>query len=298
MKKEIILIIFLALVMPLVSAGLFDWLKEKVQLAPAQPTDVRVQVRNIAPTIENINSIPAVNLNPAPSTTSVIFTFTARDRNSAADLNDATASANFSKIGEQTRTSPCTFQSQPNSREKIYQCTVNMQYYDDAGTWSIGVNVQDQGGLVAASSSSTFTVNLLRDITLSQATINFPSVAPEDVDIISTIPTTIANNGNFEVPVDGNIRITAFDLQGETTLSEIIPASNFRATGNSGIATVCSTGTPLVDSIAVSIPSTILPRGPAGSNTEDITNCITLVPIGISNQFYSATGGRAWIIGI
>ena len=52
MKKEAILIILLAFTMPLVSAGLFDWLKEKIQLAPSQPTDVRVQVGNAAPTIQ------------------------------------------------------------------------------------------------------------------------------------------------------------------------------------------------------------------------------------------------------
>ena len=294
MKKEALLIILL-LVMPLVSANIFDWIKEKVQLAPSQPTDVRVQVGNTAPTIQSISAISAVSLNPSPSTTSVVFTFTARDSNGASDLNDATAAANFNKLGETTRTATCVFQSQ-SGKQRTYECTVNMQYYDDAGTWNVEVSIDDQAGL-SASSSSTFTVNLLRDISISPAIIGFPTVAQDDINVISSSPTTITNGGNFEAPSDGDIEVTSFDLEGETTPSDIIPASNLKIAGSSGSGTVCTTGDSLIDSSAVSITA-ILPRGPSGSNTESLTYCITLVPSAISTQFYSATGGRAWIIGI
>lgn len=295
MKKEAILIILLAFTMPLVSAGLFDWIKEKVQLAPSQPTDVRVQVGNAAPTIQSISAIPAVFLSPSPSITSVTFTFIARDKNGAADLNDATASANFNKLGETTRTAACSFLSQLG-KERTYQCITDMQYYDDAGTWNVAVSINDQAGLTA-SSTSAFTVNLLKDISISPATISFPTVEPEQVDVPSSGPTTITNNGNFEVPLDGSIKITSFDLLGETIPTEIIPALNFRASGSLESATVCTTGTGLIDSTAIPITAN-LPRGPSGSNTETLTYCITLVPSAISTQFYSATGGIAWIIGI
>lgn len=298
MKKEAISTILVVFAIILLSVFLFDWFKEKVQLAPgpSQPADVRVQVRNSAPTIESISAIPAVNLNPSPSTTSVVFTFTARDKNGAADLNDATASANFNKVGESTRTATCTFQSQPSSREKVYQCTVVMQHYDDAGTWNAQVSVQDQSGLIASSSSS-FTVNLLKDISINPVTISFPAVEPEEANVISSVPTEITNNGNFEAPADGNIKITSFDLQGETNPSELIPASNFKASGSADASAVCTTGSSLTDSASTSITAT-LPRGPSGSNTESLSFCITSVPAEIGTQFYSATGGRAWIIGI
>lgn len=295
MKKEAILIILLAFTMPLVSAGLFDWIKEKVQLAPSQPTDVRVQVGNAAPTIQSISAIPAVSLSPSPSITSVTFTFTARDKNGASDLNDAAASANFNKLGETTRTAVCSFLSQLG-KEKTYQCIVDMQHYDDAGTWNVEVSINDQAGLTA-SSTSTFSVNLLKDISISPVTISFPAVEPEQTEVISSISTTITNNGNFEVPLDGSIKITSFDLLGETIPTEIIPASNFRASGSSESAAVCTTGTGLIDSAAISITAN-LPRGPSGSNTESLTYCITSIPADVSTQFYSATGGSAWIIGI
>ncbi|MDO8508710.1 MAG: hypothetical protein Q7S27_03425 [Nanoarchaeota archaeon] len=295
MKKEAILIILLAFTIPLVSAGLFDWLKEKVQLAPSQPADVRVQVKNSAPVIEAISAIPAVSLSPNPSTTSVIFTFRATDKNGPADLNDVTASANFNKAGETTRTASCVLQS-TQGRDKTFECTVIMQYFDDAGTWNVAVSIQDQSS-VTASLTSTFTVNLLKHISISPATISFPAVEPEETNVISTIPTTITNNGNFEAPIDGDIKITSFDLQGETNPLQLILSSTFKVAGSSESATVCSTGNSLIDSTPVVI-SANLPRGQSGLNTQDLIYCLTSVPAEIGTQFYSATGARAWTIGI
>ncbi len=297
MKKEAItLILLLTLSLQFVNADLFDWFKRDVQLAPQQPTDVRIQVGNVAPTIESVSPISAVNLNPAPSTTSVTFTFTASDRNGASDLVDTTATASFTKTGEQTRTAICSFQSQAG-RRKTYSCTASMQYFDASGTWNVAVSVQDQSGLTA-SSTTTFTVNLLRDISITPTIIGFPTVAQGDGNITSTSPTTITNNGNFVVPADGNLQVTAFDLQGETTPAEIIPAANFRIAGPAEAATVCITGTSLIPGSATAISSASLPRGTSGSNAADLTYCITFVPEGISTQFYSATGGSAWLIGI
>ena len=301
MKRGVIFLILLLALVPFVNAGFFDkineWLEKNVQLAPQQPTDVRIQVGNSAPTIDTVPSINAVNLNPAPSTTSVAFTFTARDRNGAADLVDSTASASLTKTGEQARTGSCSFQSQSGQR-KTYSCTVNMQYYDASGTWNAQISIQDQSGSTASDNTATFTVNLLRDISITPTIIGFPTVAQGDGNITSTSSTTITNNGNFVAPTNGNLQITAFDLKGETIPAETIPAANFRVAGPAGAATVCSTGTALIHGSTAAISSATIPRGPSGSNTADITYCIRFVPETISTQFYSATGGSAWIIGI
>ncbi|MEK6844397.1 MAG: hypothetical protein AABX83_03125 [Nanoarchaeota archaeon] len=301
MKRGVAFLVILFILLPFVNASFFDrineWFEKNVQLAPQQPTDVRLQVGNVVPIIDTVPSISAVNLNPAPSTAGVTFTFVARDRNGAADLVDSTASASFTKAGEQTRTAPCSMQSQAGQR-KTYSCTINMQYYDASGVWNAEVSVQDQSSNIASDNTATFTVNLLRDISITPAIIGFPTVAQGDGNITSTSPTIITNNGNFVAPANGDIQITAVNLQGETTPAEIIPAANFKATGPAGAATVCTTGISLVHGTATAISSASLPRGPSGSNAADITYCITSVPEGISTQFYSATGGSAWIVGI
>ena len=91
-----------------VAVSLFKQQAYDVSLSPSQPTQVKVGVGNAAPTITNLAAIPNVNLNPSPSTTNVIVTFTARDANGANDLVDATASAQFTNAGEPTRTGTCS----------------------------------------------------------------------------------------------------------------------------------------------------------------------------------------------
>lgn len=296
MKKEIIVsFILVALLIPLSTAGLFDWFKKNIDLAPSQPTDVRIEVGNVGPSITSISSIPAVDLNSAPSSTAVAFTFSASDPNGVSDLNDASASANFTKLGEELRSSACSFLSQTGN-ERTYSCSINMQYYDSAGTWTVSVSIKDQANLMG-SSSSTFNVNLLRSISISPATINFPTVVQGAANIISSVNTQVTNNGNFVVPTNGGLSITANNLIGESTSTENIPASNFRAAGSSESSTVCTTGDALVASTSAEITNINLPRGASG-NTEDIAYCLTLVPSSISSQFYSATGGNAWTISI
>jgi len=272
--------------------------KSDILLAPGGQTGVRVGVGNAAPQITALDTIPAVALSPAPSTTTVTFTFTARDPNGAADLDDTTAIATFTKIGETTRTdSPCTFLSQAG-KSKTFECNVDMIHFDGNGVWDVTVSIDDLLA-VQVTDTSTFTVNLLKDITLNPPQIDFPTVAPEQTDIQPTggQTTTVINRGNYQ----GTISVISSDLIGETNPAQSIPATSFRVTGNSEAPTVCSTGTPLIAASTQVITSSSLPKGPNDgiSNVEDISYCLTLVP-DISSQFYSATvaGGNAWTIQI
>ncbi len=261
-------------------------------------------VGNAAPTIVSVTPIPNVDL-LAGTTKSITFQFTAQDTNGASDLNDASASASFIKTGENTRVGSCSFVSTAGN-QKTYSCTVTMQYYDNDGTWTISVTIQDAAAATATDSSNTFVVNLLKDITISPASISFPSTSQGAANIISTSDTTITNKGNFD-STNGNIQLTAKDLTGVTTPAEIIPATNFKSVGSSQAGTVCTTGTTLSNAVAVNILSANLPRGnPTDgnplytSNTETMRYCITLVPSAISSQDYTATflKGNTWTIGL
>ena len=266
--------------------------KNEVNLAPSQPTGVKVPVGNANPTITNLQAIPNVNLNPSPSTTNVVFSFTARDSNGANDINDLTASAQFTNTGEPTRSGTCSLLSTAG-KEKTYQCSVAMNYFDKSGSWTAGVSVADNQGAIATS-STTFTVNLLRDILITPTMINFPSVSPGDSNVLSTENTVITNNGNFVAP-PGSISATAYDLIGETNALEKIPAANFKIAGSSQ-SNVCVLGEALTHSSTIALTTSTLSRGQTG-NTETIKYCLTSVPE-ISSQFYSATGGNSWIISI
>jgi len=296
MKRGIVVaVILIAFLIPFTSASIFDWFKKDVQMAPSANTDVRVGVGNVAPQIVSIDTIPNVNLIPA-SLTNVIFSFTARDSNGANDLNDATAAASFARAGEPTRTATSCTRTSQVGKQRTYQCTVPMQYYDQAGLWTISVSINDQAGLNAQDSSTSFTLNLLRDIILSSNSISFPTLVQGDINTMSSQDTTITNNGNAVVP-SNIIQLTAHNLIGETTTSENIPASSFTSASTS-LPDICTGGNALIDNSAITISSAALPRGPSGSNTGVIGYCLTLVPEGISSQYYSASlaGGTAWTI--
>ena len=170
-----------------------------------------------------------------------------------------------------------------------------MQYYDKSGFWNAAVNIKDQAG-VTAQGTTQLTLNLLRDISVGPATIAFPTLAQGDINILSSQNTLVTNNGNAEVP-SSILEITASNLLGETNPAESISAANFRASSSSEL-NVCTNGNVLVSNAPISISSAVLPRGPAGSNTGELSYCLVLVPESITSQFYStsATGGQPWTI--
>lgn len=260
--------------------------------------DYNEVIGNQAPTIVSIDPMPNVDLS-AGGTKDVIFQFTAEDLDGASDLDDTTATASFSFAAEPTRTDPtCTFIS-GTATQKTYECTIGMEYYDDNGDWTVTVSLDDLSAITASDSSTTVTINLLRDIIINPTSFSFVAGNPGDTDLISLSDTIITNLGNFETPTDGNLEIIAADLTGTITPAEIIPAINFRAVGSAEFGTVCTTGNILSDGIGVGITSVVLARGAIG-NTEDIRYCLNLIPLGISAQDYDATvsGGNPWIISI
>ena len=105
-KKEAYLfigLIFLMLVIPLASAGIFSDLWGKITgKATDATTIVNITVGNNLPTIGSVEVITSKN--PTDDTiTSITFNFTATDEDGAADLNPATAEARFNRTGETTR---------------------------------------------------------------------------------------------------------------------------------------------------------------------------------------------------
>jgi hypothetical protein len=297
MKRGFTLFV-IVIVVVFAAVFIFTYMQKKPELAPSADTEVSVEVGNVAPVIENVAAIPAVTLLPAAST-DVTFTFDASDPNGVADLDDATATADFDRGVEPTRSDGdgCAFVSELLG-VRTYTCTVPMQYFDEAGLWTVTVGISDIAGpLTTTDATTTVTVNLLRDISIAPATVSFPTVIQGGVDIAASTDTTVTNNGNFVVPTDGTFDVTGSLLAGETTPADTIPTANFNAAGSSEIDP-CATGTALVDSVATSIGTAALARGAIG-NTEDIGYCLTSVPGAISSQVYSTVaGGTPWTLAI
>jgi len=292
-----LLAIFIFLVSS-VSADLKDFF-----LSPSAPTDVSVQVGNAAPVVNIIVLDNPITLLSA-TTVSVNIDFTAEDPNglpgSNLDDSSVTISFDYPAGGPYTESrsggiADCLTSDLGNVR--TYDCAMTMQYFDANGLWDVSVSVDDNAvPPLTGSDSSTTTVNLLRDITLTTGSpISFGAVAPGQNDITTT-PTSVDNNGNYM----GTIDVTAQNLE-DSVFSDIIPAGNFNTAGSSGAATVCTAGTTLIDAIVVTITSTNLQKDtiPGENLGEDISWCLD-VPSGIASATYSTTEGTSgpWTIEI
>ena len=239
---------------------------------------------NNLPTIVSVSVIPPVSL-LAGTTTDVTFQFTAEDSDGADDFDDTTATASFSKIGETTRSDSLCSVVGSLVKQRTYECTITVEYYDGPGSWTITVSVSDSQGANAQDNSNSITVNLLEDITLSGTPINFGIISPGTQT--NAPPITITNNGNY----DGTLKITAYDLSGPQQL----PAASFYG-AESNVAEICGVnGNQLQDSTLIEITTTNLPRGPVGSNSEDIIICLD-APGVLASGSYTATGADMWTI--
>jgi len=277
-----------------------------VDLAPNPATDVQLQVGNAAPivVILSVNAGANVDLNPG-GTQPVVIVANVVDPNGAPGINlDESTLAityGFPTGGPFTETvtgtiADCTSGDAGNVR--TYTCTLNMVFHSASGTWDAVFSIDDTG---ASSGQDTlaFTVNQLRDITITTP-INFGAVAAGQQDVVG-ISTTVTNNGNFVVPTDGNLEILSGGLRASPPV-DTISSANFNSRGSAGVGDVCligpSDGTQLVDGFVATVINNVdIPKGPVGFNTEVLEYCLD-VP-NVAEESYSAVNGDGvWTIQI
>jgi DNA-directed RNA polymerase specialized sigma24 family protein len=244
-------------------------------------------------TIISVDSDNLVDFAKPGETNPVEIIFDVTDVDGVGDLDESSLAIDydFSGEGEQSRTgdiNDCTFQDNGNTR--TYTCQIDMQFYDSPGSWTATVLIKDSI-LNQGQDTHFFTVNLLRAISLNQATISFPQVTPGDTDIFAQADTIITNKGNFDIPGDSKLQIISWDLIGQITSSEFIPGDNFMSIDESDSANVCSNGQQLSVGEGVEILNVLLPRGSQASptSTRNIYHCLKTVPVGLSVQTYSTT---------
>jgi hypothetical protein len=305
----IVFLIFIILLISTVSAGFFDWFKKTITgLAPQQPQNITITVTGANPVqITYVSPIAGVNPEEA-NFTMIHFNVTMYDPDGVSDLNDTSVQANFSTEGyaEVRENSTCEhiidFGNSAN-----YTCSIEMQYWDNNGTWNITVRGRDLGNTNWMYNTTTaFVYNTLRAMRLSPEELTWPSVSSGDTNQTATDdPTVINNTGNY----NGTIRMAAINLLGEDNPSQAIYAENFtidiETGGGACSAETCieCDGTQLQNYSGGSGIVTIVNAIPnpgnltlvAGSGQEELYYCVTEVPA-ISSQEYSTLQGGSWTI--
>lgn len=286
--------IFAILLISMVSAGFWNKITGK---APTQPQDISINVIGTNPVV--IEYIEAI-LPQSPTedlTTTVVFEVRITDPDGVADIDDSSVNAEFSKLGETTRIGSCLWQSDIDSDTASYSCSIDMQYYDGAGTWNIKISATDFGSaILVEDTSTTFVYQELKAMTLSPASLTWPNIIPGSLNQKSdNDPSTITNTGNY----DGEISVTSYDLIGETLPAESIPSEDFSIGILTGLDEECDvplTATSMgLDGTTTSITNSDSNPGPGPGNYEEIYYCIPSFPL-VSSQTYSTIGGGSWYV--
>ena len=285
----------------LVSAGLFDWIKKPriTGEATTANTALNITVGNTVPTITVVNAIAAQDPTIG-ATTSITFNFTATDTDGASNINLSTAQAFFNKTGESTRSnSSCINTSIGVGNNINFTCTINMQYFDLNGAWTINTTIKDNSAAYAENSSTTFTYNLLTAMVMAPTSLSWQQLATTDTNVGSNNDPIVVNNSGNDI--DLNVNVTSYNLRGETTLTEFIYANNFTIENASQ---GCS-GTAMVNASSINITSALLQRGNnsinyanATSGQEEVFFCLKGLPGGISQQSYSSSAYGSWIVAV
>jgi len=172
------------------------------------------------PQITQVQPVSAITLSQF-STKSFNVLFNVTDADGFADLNDSKAWCALSKTGEATRNSTvCTAQDQ-SGNDLVYNCTLDMLFYDSAGLWNISCYAEDSSGNTAINDTETTTVNDLNFVAQDSTSLNWTSLIPGNEDEESLTPLILTNGGNQDYT---NFTITS---RNATFGSYNIPHSQF-----------------------------------------------------------------------
>lgn len=193
-----------------------------------------------------------------------------------------------------------------NTTCKQFNCSVNIWYFYKAGSWNASMNVTD-GTYYTHSNISTFTLGTTTGMTMSPTTISWSTLYLGQWNKTTVDdPIIINNTGNYNVTV-GSVNITGYDLKGEETLTEYIPAINFTVNIETGASNpecmnTTSKGVGILNQTSVDILGSMLPRGNHtindGTAQEQLYFCLRQVPYSLSEQSYSTENSQQWIIGV
>ena len=112
-------------------------------------------------------------------------------------------------------------------------------------------------------------------------------------------PIIINNTGNYNISLS-KVNVTAYNLRGEETQTEEIPAANFTVSINTDVNNIECIGTAMANATSIDITNSMLPRGnhSLGIAQEQLYLCLVHIPLNIENQEYSTQNSYQWKIGV
>jgi len=251
-KKRVLLgMVFGIMILSIVSvsAGWRDWFtfgeeEEGLEGELAESADVTITMANAPPTIQSWTQ-PTPTTVTACSVTLITFTVTMFDDNGDSDLVGGASgvSVNLTRTGEQDRPAipaACIPGTPNGDKLLVFSCSVNMQFYDQTGDWTITVTATDSAGDSATNSpqasdggvnypyfpyGSLLAIELAdtNDPTVPLDTLQWTGVTSSTVNDRSDTDMIVTNCGNVDITASGTSWLS---IIGRDLISATDPITN------------------------------------------------------------------------
>lgn len=191
--------------------------------------NVSINIGNSAPTIPYVAPISNVVLTGG-TTKTIYVLFNASDDNGYLNLDHSTANVTLWKTGETNRSASSCVSQQNTTYVTVFNCSVNMYFYDSAGAdWNVYATVDDVESSTAENTTETFQVEALDYVSQgATTTISWTAVSLDTDDEEADNTITLTNGGNQDYTV---FTITGYDAMNS---SNIIHAENFSIDDHTG----------------------------------------------------------------
>ena len=308
-----LLIVLLAVIIlvPFSSAGFLEDLKAKItgKALSTVTVNVTVGVPEIRNVYNNTASIIAAasGLSSGPVNTSLIVNFSVYLGTGVANMDNSTATINFSKASETLRQNSTCNQFEVGTNVANYTCNVTMSWYDGAGTWAIQAFILDTSGNKGINNSANFSVG--ETTGFEMGTLGWSGLAPGTTNQTATAALRLNNTGNKNMS-SNTTQINVTNLRGETTTTVAIWANNISVSWDATALEACDTSggtansaTNMSNTTYVNVTTANLTKGhyPANDGStgqEDFYFCIKTVGSELTSQQYSTVAAGPWQVQI
>ncbi len=314
LKKKIYSLLFISLILvaiPFSSAGFLSDLKAKITGEATSTVTVNITIG--VPEIRNVYNdtasmiAAASGLSSGPANTSLIVNFSVFLATGVGNMDNATATINFSRSGEALRQNNTCTQFEVGTNVANYTCNVTMSWFDGSGTWAIQAFIADLSGNSGKNNSANFSVG--ETLGFELGALSWASLAPGATNQSATAALRLNNTGNKNMTAN-TTQINATNLRGEVTPTTWIFAGNLSVSWDPTALAACdwSNGTSnaankLSNNTFINITVANLSKGYYPTNDgftgqEDFYFCIRTVGSELTSQSYSTLAYGPWQIQI
>ncbi|MBN2566984.1 hypothetical protein JXB02_02770 [Candidatus Woesearchaeota archaeon] len=246
---------------------------------------VHLTVGNYPPTIDWIVTVPAQDPTEAANTTFYVW-YNVSDPDGAGTINNNTAEVVINRSGVSLTAISCS-NATINGTMQTINCTMEIEYYRNAGGWDINVSIRDISSAFANDTSNSFTYNMLSALWMNTTAISFGSVNIGQTNVAPNSSLVLNNTGNVDFT---EVNITAYDLVGFTNPSYSIAADNFTVRLNAS-----TLGGDVLDNVTnTTVTGATVPHGAPPASNESLWIYINQVPGGLISQDYNTTNSLDW----